>query len=125
MALSVWWRGTPPRVGLACTSQGAPMRQWTFGRTRAALAIFAALAALAGGCSRRSDDLVGPAGSDAGLAPLIEPGPTAKPIRDSYIVVFKDGAIARTQVDGIAGELGSRFGFRTRFRYTHALRGFS
>jgi subtilisin family serine protease len=107
------------------------MSRWTFGRTRTALktfavfATFAALAALAGGCSRRSDDLVGPAGGEAGLAPLIEPGPTAKPIRDSYIVVFKDGAIARTQVDGVAGELGARLGFRTRFRYSHALRGFS
>jgi subtilisin family serine protease len=92
--------------------------------SRLPLAIVIASLAFIASCSRNTETVTGPA-NEPGLAPLIEPGPTAKPIRDSYIVVFKDGAIARTQVDGVAGEMGSRFGFRTRFRYTHALRGFS
>jgi hypothetical protein len=64
--------------------------------SRLPLAILVAITALTAGCSRKRESLVGP-GNEAGLAPLLEPGPTAKPIRDSYIVVFKSGAIARTQ----------------------------
>src|SRR5262245_38394352 len=91
---------------------------------RLPLAILVAITAFSTGCSRNTESVTGPA-NEPGLAPLIEPGPHGQPIRDSYIVVFKDGAIARAQVDGVAGELSSRLGFRTRFRYSHAVRGFS
>ena len=88
------------------------------------LATLIAITVLSGSCSQKPVSLVGPA-NEAGLAPLLEPGPTAQPIRDTYIVVFKRGAIASTQVEGVASELAGRLGFRTRFRYHNAVRGFS
>jgi subtilisin family serine protease len=58
----------------------------------------------------------------AGLAR--ERAEAGKVVKDSYIVVFKDGKMSRSAVTGRAGRLATRFGGKIGHTYTNALRGF-
>ena len=74
------------------------MKRTVHGWTALALAGLVASAIVLASCSQKSTGVVEPSNADAGLAPLVEPGPHAQPIRGAYIVVFKSDAIERTAV---------------------------
>lgn len=72
------------------------------------------------GCSK---EVAAPRTQDAiGLAPLITGAPGARQVDGEYIVVFKDNV---ADVSASVGELGQRHGFKARFSYAHAIKGFA
>ncbi len=82
-----------------------------------------AFALLAFGCSREPATITGPAtDGSAGPAPLLVPAAGAEIVPGSYIVVFKPTV---ADVDREVDDLSLRQGITARFRYRHALKGFS
>ena len=92
--------------------------------TRYALLILATLAALAAGCSSKQASVTGPA-DDSGLAPLVEPGPHAQPSAAPTSWCSRTPPRHARRSTASRTRLSGRFGFRTRFRYRNALRGFA
>lgn len=85
------------------------------------LAVVLVMVAL--GCAREPMQLTQPeANNEAQPAPLISGAPGAAVVPNSYIVVFKQSV---TNVDREVNALGTRAGFTAKFRYKHALKGFS
>lgn len=84
----------------------------------------AALALVALGCSRNAITPTAPDGASArvGAAPLVSHASSPVAIPGAYIVVLNTTA---ANVDSDVDELSVKHGFRAKFRYKSALRGFS